>query len=77
MTGSSSGIGFETALLLARNGFITYASMRNFEKSNNITEIADTENLPLEVVQLDVNDDRSVKEAIDKIVAEKKKMMYW
>jgi NAD(P)-dependent dehydrogenase (short-subunit alcohol dehydrogenase family) len=38
VTGSSSGIGFETALLLARSGFHTYASMRNLEKSKNITE---------------------------------------
>jgi NAD(P)-dependent dehydrogenase (short-subunit alcohol dehydrogenase family) len=37
VTGSSSGIGFETALLLARNGFHTYASMRNLEKSRNNT----------------------------------------
>ena len=71
VTGSSSGIGFETSLLLARAGFHTYASMRNLEKSKNITEIANTEKLPLQVVQLDVNDGRSVKDAIDKIVAEK------
>ena len=71
VTGSSSGIGFETALLLARAGFHTYASMRNLEKSKNITEIAGTEKLPLQVVQLDVNDDRSVKYTIDKIIAEK------
>jgi NAD(P)-dependent dehydrogenase (short-subunit alcohol dehydrogenase family) len=69
VTGSSSGIGFETALLLARNGFKTYASMRNLEKSKNITQLANREKLPLEVVQLDVNDDISVKQAIDKIVA--------
>jgi NAD(P)-dependent dehydrogenase (short-subunit alcohol dehydrogenase family) len=69
ITGSSSGIGFETALLLARSGFHTYATMRNLEKSKNITEIANTEKLPLQVVQLDVNDDISVKNAIDKIVA--------
>jgi NAD(P)-dependent dehydrogenase (short-subunit alcohol dehydrogenase family) len=31
VTGSSSGIGFETSLLLARTGFHTYASMRNLE----------------------------------------------
>ena len=36
VTGSSSGIGFETSLLLARNGFYTYASMRNIEKSTSI-----------------------------------------
>jgi NAD(P)-dependent dehydrogenase (short-subunit alcohol dehydrogenase family) len=71
VTGSSSGIGFETSLLLARTGFHTYASMHNLEKSKNITEIANTEKLPLQVVQLDVNDGRSVKDAIDKIVAEK------
>jgi len=74
VTGSSSGIGFETALLLARTGFHTYASMRNLEKSKNITEIANTEKLPLQVVQLDVNDDRSVKDAINKIVAENKRI---
>jgi NAD(P)-dependent dehydrogenase (short-subunit alcohol dehydrogenase family) len=69
ITGSSSGIGLETALLLARSGFHTYATMRNLEKSKNISEIANTEKLPLQVVQLDVNDDISVKNAIDKIVA--------
>jgi len=56
--------------MLARAGFHTYASMRNQEKSKNITEIANTEKLPLQVVQLDVNDDSSVKDAIDNIVAE-------
>ena len=69
VTGSSSGIGFETALLLARSGFHTYATMRNLEKSKKITEIANTEKLSLQVVQLDVNDDISVKNAIDKIAA--------
>ena len=68
VTGSSSGIGFETALLLTRAGFKTYASMRNLEKSKNITEIANKEKLPLQVVQLDVNDEGSVKDAIAKIV---------
>jgi NAD(P)-dependent dehydrogenase (short-subunit alcohol dehydrogenase family) len=43
--------------------------MRNLEKSKNITEIANTEKLLLQVVQLDVDDDRSVKNAINKIVA--------
>ena len=74
ITGSSSGIGFETALLLARSGFHTYASMRNLEKSKKITEISNREKLPLQVIQLDVNDDRSVKDAIDKIAAENKKI---
>lgn len=71
VTGSSSGIGFETAVLLARSGFHTYASMRNLEKSKNIIQIASAENLPLQVVQLDVNDDVSVKDAIRNIDTEK------
>jgi len=54
VTGSSSGIGFETAILLARSGFHTYASMRNLEKSKDITQITNKEKLPLQVVQLDV-----------------------
>jgi NAD(P)-dependent dehydrogenase (short-subunit alcohol dehydrogenase family) len=71
VTGSSGGIGFETALLLSKSGFYTYASMRNLEKSRTITEIANRENLSLQVVQLDVDDDTSVKVAISKIVEEK------
>ena len=39
VTGSASGIGFETALMLARNGFQTYATMRDIAKSENIKSI--------------------------------------
>jgi len=72
VTGSSSGIGYETALLLARNGFDTFATMRNMNKSKEITEVSKRENLPLRVMQLDVNDDRSVADAINNILNEKK-----
>jgi NAD(P)-dependent dehydrogenase (short-subunit alcohol dehydrogenase family) len=61
VTGSSSGIGFETALTLARNGFYTYATMRNLKKSITIKEKANKEALPLKVIQLDVDDDLSAK----------------
>lgn len=74
VTGSSSGIGFETALILARSGFYTYASMRNLEKSKKIKDISIKENLPLQTIQLDVNNDESVKEAVDKIRKEKKRI---
>lgn len=40
ITGSSSGIGYETAVLLARNGFDTYATVHNLNKSNKIRDIA-------------------------------------
>jgi NAD(P)-dependent dehydrogenase (short-subunit alcohol dehydrogenase family) len=48
VTGSSSGIGFETSLTLARNGFYTYATMRRLkEGARQITDITKKENLPL------------------------------
>jgi short-subunit dehydrogenase len=74
VTGSSSGIGFETSLLLARNGFHTYATMRDTHKSKKIEKIANKENLPLEVLSMDVNNDDSVRNAIHKIIDEKKKI---
>jgi short-subunit dehydrogenase len=67
VTGSSSGIGFETSLLLARKGFSTYATMRNLNKSQKINDITEKENLPLKVLQLDVTDDKSVNDAIRQI----------
>ena len=70
VTGSSTGIGFETSLLLARNGFYTYATMRNLNKSLKIKEIAEKENLHLKVLKLDVTDDESVKDAIRQIIDE-------
>jgi NAD(P)-dependent dehydrogenase (short-subunit alcohol dehydrogenase family) len=71
VTGSSSGIGYATSLMLARKGFYTYASARNIDKSANLESIANVERLPLKLIQLDVTDDISVKDAIEKIVSEK------
>lgn len=67
VTGSSTGNGFETSLLLAKNKFYTYATMRNLDKSTRMKEIAKKDSLPLEVLQLDVTDDKSVADAIDMI----------
>jgi NAD(P)-dependent dehydrogenase (short-subunit alcohol dehydrogenase family) len=67
VTGSSSGNGSETSLLLAKNGFYTYATMRNLDKSTTMKEIARKDKLQLEVLRLDVTDDKSVTDAIDTI----------
>ncbi len=74
VTGSSSGIGLETSLLLARNGFYTYVTMRNLDKSKAITNLKQKEKLSLEVLQLDVTTDESVKEAINKIINEQERI---
>jgi NAD(P)-dependent dehydrogenase (short-subunit alcohol dehydrogenase family) len=70
ITGSSTGIGYETSLALARGGFITYATMRNLNKTEGIKSAATKENLPLHVKQLDVTDDGSVKNAVQAISSE-------
>lgn len=70
VTGSSSGIGFETALVLARNNFRTYATMRNPERGAKMRSVQSMENLPIEIVQLDVTSDKSVNHAIQSILSE-------
>ena len=74
VTGSSSGIGYATSLLLARNRFHTYATMRNIEKSADIQDIANKEGLPLQVIQLDVNDDASIRNSIKRIERENERI---
>jgi NAD(P)-dependent dehydrogenase (short-subunit alcohol dehydrogenase family) len=70
VTGSSTGIGYETSLALARGGFITYATMRNPNKTESIKSVATKESLPLHVKQLDVTDDASVRNAVQSISSE-------
>ena len=70
VTGSSSGIGQEIALKLAKNDFLTYATMRDPKKGEYLKSLADKEKLSLKVVELDVTKDLSVKNAIQTITDE-------
>jgi NAD(P)-dependent dehydrogenase (short-subunit alcohol dehydrogenase family) len=70
VTGSSSGIGYETSLALARHGFLTFATMRNLNKAEDIKSATTKENLPIRTKQLDVTDDMSVKNAVQTISSE-------
>lgn len=74
ITGSSTGIGFETSLMLARNGYFTYATMRNTQKSKEIERITQQENLPIRIVEMDVNNDNSVKTTIKRIIRERNRI---
>jgi len=74
VTGSSSGIGFETSLALAREGYFTYATMRDTAKSNKIKEITQKENLKISILELDVDDEKSVKSAIAQILDQKQRI---
>ena len=70
VTGSSSGIGLETALALARDGFHTFASMRDTKKSGEIEYAAKKENLVMDIIELDVNSEDSIVSAIKKITSD-------
>ena len=74
VTGSSSGIGFETSLALAREGYFTYATMRDTAKSDKIKEIAKKENLKISILELDVDDENSAKTAIAQILDQKQRI---
>lgn len=74
VTGSSSGIGLETALALARDGFYTYATMRDTKKGNKILETAKKENLKVEVLALDVDKEDTITNSINKIISDKKRI---
>ena len=70
ITGCSSGIGYENALMLARNGFQTFATMRNTKKSDSLEEIIKKERLDLNIRELDVNDNTSIENTINCIKSE-------
>ena len=74
VTGSSSGIGFETSVILARNGFHTYAAVRNLDKSQPLIDMAKKDGLSIQVIELDVSNDKSVKDAINRVLSENKRI---
>jgi len=74
VTGSSSGIGKEIALTLAKNNFLTYATVRDPMKGQFLRSRADKEKLPLRIVQLDVTRDSSIKNAIQSITDESRRI---
>ena len=74
ITGSSSGIGYETSLALARSGFCTYAGVRNTKNSDILEKKIAKEKLDLNILQLDVNDKSSIDNAINRIKTEEKRI---
>ncbi len=70
VTGSSSGIGLESVLALARDGYHTFASMRNISKAGELENAAKKENLSIEIIELDVDKEESIVSAIKKVIAD-------
>ena len=69
VTGTSTGIGFETSLHLARNGYTVFAGMRNTSKAQPLIDAAKAESLPVTVLQMDVTDANSLRDAFATIHA--------
>ncbi|PJA87106.1 MAG: short-chain dehydrogenase/reductase [Candidatus Moranbacteria bacterium CG_4_9_14_3_um_filter_42_9] len=70
ITGCSSGIGYLTALTFARNGWATYATMRNVQSTGGIKllEITQKEGIDLNILALDVTNQQSVKAAVSMVL---------
>ena len=68
ITGTSKGIGLETALASARAGHRVHATMRNPSQAPALAETAARENLPITVSRMDVDSDASVDETIAAIL---------
>lgn len=74
VTGCSSGIGYSTCLLLARNNFKVYGTVRNLSKAKKIQEVIDKEKIHLKIILLDVNDSESIQNAIRDILYDSRKI---
>ncbi len=66
ITGTSKGIGYDTALLLARAGHQVIATMRN-PRACDLEKVAVAAKLPVTVLPLDVDDDASVDSVFGKL----------
>ena len=69
ITGTSTGIGLATAVAFGRAGYQTYATMRRPDASPELARVSQAENLPINVVTMDVDDDQSVASAFSDIRA--------
>ena len=63
ITGTSTGIGLETAIAFARKGYRVFAGLRSPARAP-LLQKAIGEGLPIVMVQLDVDDDDSVDHAV-------------
>ena len=64
ITGTSTGIGKDAALHLGRAGHEVIATMRQPDRAPELQEAVTTEELPVSILPLDVDDDTSVRKAV-------------
>ena len=67
ITGTSSGIGLATVLAFGRAGHTVFATMRNPARAPQLGETVAAEELPVQILTLDVDSDTSVADALSEI----------
>jgi len=70
ITGANRGIGFETALAFGRAGWKVIATARNPKTATELRLKIKKESLPVIILELDVNSDKSVKQGFTDILTE-------
>lgn len=70
VTGTSTGLGLHVAVMLAKQGFTTIATMRNLDKQDALLEEAAVQQVAIKVKQLDVQDSLSVERCFAEILSE-------
>jgi NAD(P)-dependent dehydrogenase (short-subunit alcohol dehydrogenase family) len=68
VTGASTGLGLETAVYLARQGFEVYASMRDLTQRAALEEAAARQGVRVNVLRLDLMDRESIQDAVRAVV---------
>ncbi len=68
ITGTSTGVGFESAILFAKNNFKVYATMRNLDKATALQDQIDNHNLDIHLLPLDVTKTETITAAVDTII---------
>jgi len=70
ITGASKGIGLATSLAFARAGHTVAAGMRKPDRAPELADFAAHESLSISIGTMDVDDDTSVRRAIESFVRE-------
>ena len=70
VTGTSTGIGLETAVALAKTGFRVVATMRDLSRRGRLDSRASEEAVLVDVRKLDVQSDASVRQCVRDVLAQ-------
>ena len=68
ITGASAGIGYSTAIYLARRGFHVLATSRELSRLDELMALARTHSLSISPYQLDITDPTSVTDVVSRMI---------